>query len=101
MNNDNLIILALSLIKKGTSFNNSYRLIAFFERKFRLNPTSALQQMRDKGFVQYELIKGVYYYYYLTETGSEFFSSGRVAALDYLEREYPEQSDILKSLLGE
>lgn len=100
MENIHKIILALSLIKKGSSFNNSYKLITFFERKFRLNPTLVLKEIRDKGLVNYNLTGGIYYYS-LSEAGNEVFARGKITALNCLEREYPEHVEILKALLVE
>jgi predicted transcriptional regulator len=95
----NKIVLALLLINQGEPLNNSYKLVRIFEHKFRINPIFILKELRDKGYVNYKLVNGVYYYE-LTSKGRDLVSQEYNIALKFLMNEYPKEADIIMSLFN-
>ncbi len=93
----NKLALALLLIYKDDPLNNSYKLVRIFEHKFRINPIYILKELREKMYVEYDLVNGVHFYR-ITDLGKEFIKQEYAISLEKLLKEYSNESEIITSL---
>jgi len=94
-----VLIVALLLIAKGGTLNNSYSLTKALERRFKTWAKGILEEVRGNKYADYDLINGVHHYR-ITSKGIELIKEEYNAALEFLLKEYPQESDILTGLFN-
>ena len=91
-------VLALMVIAKSKSLNNTAKLITLMERVFSVfDCTSVFSFIRNQGYVEYDLIDGIHYYR-LTDKGYEVIAKESRGIKAELLKKHPERVDILNGL---